>query len=64
MLKFDFSGPLLPKGGTQIKIFQLICYKGYISYMQPKFEGSSLNNEQVQNFDHFRKFFEKFWGPK
>ena len=22
-----------------------------------------MNNKKVQNFDHFQKFFEKFWGP-
>ena len=32
--------------------------------MLPKFEGPSLNNEKVQNFDHFWSFVKKFWGPK
>ena len=32
--------------------------------MLPKFEGPNLNNEKVQNFDHFWSFVKKFWGPK
>ena len=35
-----------------------------MSNIQPKFEGPSLKNEKVQNFDHFWKFFEKNWDPK
>jgi len=35
-----------------------------MSNIQPKFEGPSLKNEKVQNFDHFQNFFKKSWGPK
>jgi len=61
--KIYVRGPLAPKRGPQTKKFQRIRYKGPKNYVLPKFEGPSLNNEKVQNFDHFGPPSSFFGGP-
>ena len=50
--------------GSKPKKFQQIWNHDPKIYVIQKFESPSSKNEKFQNFSHFWKFFEKFWGPK